>query len=181
MTFDEIYTGFEAELLAQYAEGGYEPDGIGLATGVRADNDPLQLGFGRDLSCVTDCTPEMAEVDPYSAQAVGEALARLLSTPQGGIISDPTLLTAVGEDPHYGFDLAGMLHVDTDELRLRAYQDLATAACQRDERVQSVTVTIDRVGPDGLNVFVYGVTKTGVTFEKVLPLTTASLEQVLNA
>jgi hypothetical protein len=90
------------------------------------------LGYGTDLSCVEDVTEDLAEVDPFSPQAIGEALLRRLTTPRGQL----------PDDPNYGMDLRGYCNrgVPTGELREIAGQ--IRSEVTKDDRVEDVSVVV---------------------------------------
>lgn len=90
------------------------------------------LGYGADLSCVEDLTDDLAEVDPFSPQAIGEALLRRLTTPRGQL----------PDDPNYGLDIRGYCNrgVPTGELREIAGQIRSEAS--KDDRIEDVSVTV---------------------------------------
>ena len=169
---------YAAEYVAEVQAGGFEPDGVPLAFGNRPVDDS-NLGWGSDLVCRTDCDPNMTEVDGNSPEAVADYLVRMLSTPTGGLITDPELLIAVGEDPEWGFNLLDMLHVGMTEVEIAAAQDLAAAACRTDDRVSSATLTFDQVGDsEEFDVHLYAELTTGdvidgVTFKLIRRLTDA--------
>jgi hypothetical protein len=159
-----------AEVVAEYTAGGYEPDGIGLALGTPPANDPDALGWGSDLACMLDGTPEMLELRGDDPRVVGEALFRRLTTAHGKIVADPELLVAVGEDPDYGYDLTGALHVEADRVTMRAKQDMAAAECMKDPRVETATVQFVQTGTSYFDVRVTARLKSGETFDGILPI-----------
>lgn len=177
-TLDDI-DSLAAEYVASVAAGGYEPDGVGLAFGIPSTNDPDALGYGRDLRCRTDCDALMSEVDENSPEAVADALCRMLNTNLGGIIADPELLIAVGEDPDYGYNLSRLLHVGMSEIERLAHQDLAATACERDPRVAKATVTITQLAGDTFEVRLFGELKTGERYAAIVPLNTDTISEVL--
>jgi hypothetical protein len=167
---DELSVAFDG-LVAEYVAGGLEPDGVGLAMGDRV----TALGYGSDLSCTEDADEFMTEIDPLSVQAIGEALARRLMTSHGRIIDDPEMLTAVGEDPDYGYDISRLLSVPIDSLEARAHQDLASAECLKDDRIDACAVAMQLNGASLSVVISARVRDTGETFDHVLALTPDSV------
>ena len=172
-----------AEVVAEIAAGGYEPDGVGLAFGSQVADTPEALGYGTDLSCVTDCDEAFSEVAADSTAAVGEALQRRLMTDHGALIADPELLTAVGEDSDYGFNLLTLLSVDTDPLYFARARDFAAAECEKDDRVipgSAVVELTTRQGDAGieLDVRLYAELVDGGTYEGVFTLTKDNLPRV---
>lgn len=110
-------------------------DGIAreIATLSRAVDAPTgDLGYGTDLSCVTDVTPSMDEVDPQSTRAIGEALLRRYQTPR----------SKLADDPDYGLDCRGMLNrgITTTELRVLSAQVHGEAV--KDDRVDSAIAEV---------------------------------------
>lgn len=90
------------------------------------------LGYGRDLDCIYDVTPDLQEVDPFSETAVGQALIRRLITPRGGLI----------DDPDYGFDLRGLCNRGLTVAQLQQLQSQVQNECTKDDRVSSVIATL---------------------------------------
>lgn len=103
-----------------------------LATLTREVDAPVApLGYGTDLSCVTDLTEDLAEVDPRSNQAIAEALIRRLITPRGSL----------PDDPDYGYDLRGMLNRGVTLSDLRAVTGQVRSEVRKDDRVADAEVT----------------------------------------
>ncbi len=100
------------------------------------------LGFGRDLRCVLDVRPDMAEVNPASPLGVGEAAIRRLITARG---------TLPGV-PDYGLDVRaycsrGVTAQDLRELEGRIRLELA-----KEERIEDTTVTVTTPSPGALSI-----------------------------
>ena len=114
---------------------------IALLTRVQDPAVP-PLGYGVDLSCVTDCTPMLAEVDPFSFVAVGEALLRRLITVRG----------SVDDDKDYGLDLRSYLNRGVSESELRKLAGRVEGECRKDDRVVAVEATVAVEGRRTLRV-----------------------------
>jgi hypothetical protein len=93
---------------------------------------PTNLGYGTDLSCITDVTPSVDEVDPRSPVAIGEAVLRRLITPRRG----------VADDEGYGFDLRGYCNRGVTETDVRSIAARARSECKKDDRVSDADVTM---------------------------------------
>jgi hypothetical protein len=93
---------------------------------------PTSLGYGTDLSCVTDVTPSVDEVDPRSPTAIGEAVLRRLITPRRGVV----------DDEGYGFDLRGYCNRGVTETDVRSIAARTRAECKKDDRVSDADVTM---------------------------------------
>jgi len=182
-----------ADYVAKVKAGGTEPDGIALALGSQVANTATALGFGSDLSCgftgngaEIDCDVYMSEVDPNSTVGTEQAIARFLSTPQGGLINDETgeFTIAVGEDAGYGYNLIQILNQPLDPTTLRAYCDLAADAILRYfDQVQSCTVTTQTTQIESgtaISIFVYGQLQSGQSYKLVMPLNSDTLDTVTN-
>lgn len=100
------------------------------------------LGYGRDLSCVTDVTDAMDEVDPFSTQGISESIARRLSTPRG----------ALADDPNYGYDLRGFCNRGVTAMQLREVSGAVYAEVKKDDRVNSAIVTVTQPSQRALSV-----------------------------
>lgn len=90
------------------------------------------LGYGRDLSCVSDCTDEFTEIASDTPLIIAQALARRFQTPRG------TLL----DDKDYGCDLRGMLNRGVTQEELRSLHTRVTNEAVKDERVELVTASV---------------------------------------
>ncbi len=93
---------------------------------------PDALGYGTDLSCVTDLTPALDEVDPQSTRAIGESLVRRLISPRGSVVDDQA----------YGYDLRGLCNRGVTNEQLLRVASLARAECLKDDRVIEARVTL---------------------------------------
>ena len=101
------------------------------ASGRVADVPTAPLGYGRDLSCVADITPDAAEVDPMSETAVVQAVIHRLTTARGTLI----------DDPDYGIDVRAFCNRASTPLELRAIADQCAGEIAKDDRVLDATVT----------------------------------------
>lgn len=79
--------------------------------------------FGTDLSCIDDLTDAMLETS--GRILLGQAIARRLITPRGGLI----------DDPNYGFDVRDYLNDDIGPGDLARLQAGVNAEAVKDERV----------------------------------------------
>lgn len=94
------------------------------------------FGYGRDLSCVTDVDEYLNEVDPFSLRALGEALARRLTTPHGTLF----------DDPDYGLDLRAALNRGTTPEALRALEAAIRNEAAKDDRVSEASASVSVSG-----------------------------------
>lgn len=86
--------------------------------------------LGTDLSCVTDCTPDFAEVTGRTCLA--QAVARRYITPRGRLI----------DDANYGYDLTQFVNDDMSPSDIARVQANAKAEAEKDERVFSASVSV---------------------------------------
>lgn len=107
------------------------------------------LGFGRDLVCWDDLTPDFQEVDPHSTYAVAQDAYHRLCTPRG----------LIPDDPSYGTDVLGLLQRAFGpngpmETKGRIVNELS-----KDDRIDLKTLQV-QVDPDAvnssLNISVFG-------------------------
>jgi hypothetical protein len=103
---------------------------------VPTPSDPTTFGYGTDLSCVSDITDELTEVDPYSPLAVGEAVIRRLTTPRG----------TLPDDPDYGIDLRSYCNRGVTLRELRDLAGTCRSEILKDDRIEDATVTITSSG-----------------------------------
>lgn len=89
------------------------------------------LGYGNDLSCVSDLTEDLAEVDPFSMQAISEAAIRRLTTPRGSL----------PDDRNYGIDVRSYANRATAIAELRELSGRCALELAKDDRIDTATVT----------------------------------------
>lgn len=103
-----------------------------LTLGVVDRVAPTTLGYGNDLSCVTDLTATMEEVDPDSGAGVAEMTIRRVTTPRGMVIDDLS----------WGIDLRGYLNHGTTALELSNMESSVRTEVERDDRIVTAPVTV---------------------------------------
>jgi hypothetical protein len=127
---------------------------------------PVELAYGLDLWCVLDVTESLIEVDPARPVAVGQAIARRLITPRGGLV----------DDPNYGLDLRGYVNRGVTQNSMLQLAAQVRAEALKDDRVidanvivtgglRSLTVTLELVLADYLSQtfsLVFFVTSDGI-------------------
>ncbi|WP_407540458.1 hypothetical protein Q0M94_03405 [Deinococcus radiomollis] len=84
--------------------------------------------FGTDFSAL----PRLTFAQKKGLANLGEAIARRLMTPRGGLFYDPT----------YGLDLRRYLNAVNDEATRFEIEILSAAQCELDERVARADVTV---------------------------------------
>jgi len=181
MPFADLAAPLRAELMASYEAGELDPDGVQMVKGGAA-SDGLGLGYGKDISLPWDellggfdCSETMDEIDPESAEAVGQAAMRFLMSPDGGPFYDESWNHALGESANSGFDLSRMLSIGTHEQTLNAAQGLAAAALvQHDDRIKSAKVTLTLRTAREFDVLVYLILNSGEEYSNVMVLTIGS-------
>jgi phage baseplate assembly protein W len=120
--------------------------------------------FGIDIACVDDLDPGWELVS--GRKALGQALARRLSTPRGGLFYAPT----------YGYDLRAWLNADLDAIDVFAIAAGVEAECERDPRVQRAAASVSfESTTERLRVTVYVVDAEG-PFELVLDVSAVTVE-----
>lgn len=105
-----------------------------LATLTRIVGVPVEdsLGYGRDLACITDLDPRLAEVDPMSPGAITQAVIRRFITPRTGLI----------DDADYGLDVRAHCNRGVTLRDLRALAGAMQGEAQKDDRVATATVIV---------------------------------------
>lgn len=88
------------------------------------------LGYGTDLSCTSDLTETMDEVDPLSPVAIQQSLIRRLTTRRGRL----------PDDPSYGLDIRGFLNHGTPASEFIAIEGQIRQEVLKDDRVSSAVV-----------------------------------------
>lgn len=105
-----------------------------LAEVERVVDAPVEpYGYGTDISCTTDLTEEMTEIDGFSPRALAEALLRRLDCPRGQL----------ADDPNYGLDLKSYVNRGTAAAELFALAGEIRNEWSKDDRVESATVEIE--------------------------------------
>lgn len=102
------------------------------------------LGYGRDLSCITDVTDNMDEVDPFTMHAISEAMCRRFSTPRGQL----------QDDKNYGLDLRSYCNRGTPVAELRDLAGQVQSEATKDDRVDSCTAVVTFGDPAGTQMSV---------------------------
>lgn len=90
------------------------------------------FGYGSDLSCTSDLTETMDEVDGFSTLALGQAIVRRLDCPRG----------ALPDDPDYGIDLRAYCNRGTTADEVRALAGQIRTEVEKDDRIDSLAVTV---------------------------------------
>jgi hypothetical protein len=124
-----------------------------LAQEVELPVEPF--GYGVDLSCTTDLTEDLAEVDPFSNEAIGEALLRRYTTERG---TNP-------DDEDYGHDVRKYVNRGTTDAELRDLSGELRSEGLKDDRIDELDVTVTRVG--------YGIGSSLTVKVKVTPVTSS--------
>jgi hypothetical protein len=109
---------------------------------VPTPEDPFY--YGRDLSCVTDITETLEEVDPASPVAVVQAVARRYLTERGSL----------PDDPNYGFDIRGFLNRATPVRELSDVAGQARLEALKDDRVEDAQVVVSMPSTSEIGVSV---------------------------
>ena len=117
---------------------------------VRIETPTTDLGYGSDLSCIEDVTEAMAELEGDDIGLVVQANYRRLRTPRGALL----------DDPDYGYDLALLLHAGMTRTEIQGVADQIRAELEKDDRNDSVDVTLRQVTAREWVVFVTGQTST---------------------
>lgn len=111
----------------------------GVADLDRVLDAPVEpFGFGSDLSCDSDLTEEMVELDGDDVNLLVEACVRRLDCPRGGL----------PDDPDYGIDVRGMLNEGVPNYELATLGTRIRAELSKDDRIASVTASAV-MAPDG--------------------------------
>jgi hypothetical protein len=154
------------QIMDVYVNGGALPDGSlpeysddiqgspesGLARRVATPSG--NLGFGRDLVCWDDLTPEFMLEDPHSTLAVVRANYRRINTPLG-------FLALIGEPADYGHDVKSMLQKGTTPQILRYHEQMIEQQILDDDRNGTCRCVISELSGGGIDVKIDGSTIYG--------------------
>lgn len=129
------------------------------------------LGYGSDLWCILDLLPNVAEVDPNSYTAIGQAVLRRLVTARG----------TLPDDPHYGIDVRGMLNRGIPVQQLRDLQGQIRSEVMKDDRIADALVSVTMPEQRALTVVVTITPEVPnlVPFDLTLAITPETVELVL--
>lgn len=106
---------------------------------------PLQLppyGYGTDLSCTSDLTPDMAETDPNSLQGLAEMLVRWLTTDRG----------SVADAPERGFNIRRLIGKGMTPDDIRSAQAQICNEATEDDRIDSAACNLEVVNLTAINI-----------------------------
>lgn len=101
-----------------------------------------ELGYGVDLSCVTDLTPDLKEVDPNSVQGMGESVIRFLTAERDSI----------PDAPGRGFNIYRLLASGLTPDDIHNAQAAISAEVEEDDRFESATATLEVVGLKSIKI-----------------------------
>lgn len=102
------------------------------------------VGYGSDLSCVLDLTPDALELDDQSRSAIGQATLRRLITARG----------TLPDDPDYGLDVRGMLNRGFPMQKLRDLSGQIRSEITKDDRIADAVVNVTFPEPGSMSVAV---------------------------
>lgn len=104
--------------------------------------DANSLGYGVDLSCVTDITPDLAEVDPESAQGIGEMAVRFLTVERD----------SVPDAPGRGYNIFRLLLAGSSVDVINNAQTAISNEVEQDDRIASSTTVVVVTGLKQLSI-----------------------------
>lgn len=90
------------------------------------------FGYGADLWCEADLSPDMVEVEGDSMLALAQALVRRLDCPRGGLL----------DDLDYGIDLRASVNVGMTAAEVNSLAGAIRAEMLKDDRVTAARVTV---------------------------------------
>ena len=90
-----------------------------------------ELGYGNDLSCISDLAEDLAEVAPFSMLGIGESAIRRLTTPRGSL----------RDDPDYGLDVRAFCNRATALAELRELGGRCALELAKDDRIDVASVS----------------------------------------
>lgn len=112
-----------------------------LAKLTKASSTPEARGYGVDLVCVEDLTPNLEETDPDSYESLGQDLFHRVTTPREGL----------PDDKDFGDDITAYLSKGCTEREIRSIEGRVALECSKDDRVDTVTCEITG-GPSDYDV-----------------------------
>jgi phage baseplate assembly protein W len=126
----------------------------------------VTLDLGTDLS-----TPDGSDLDPMGGvvsgrRALGQAIARRLSTPRGSLLDDAT----------YGYDLRSLVGEALRPGDLAAVSAEIVDQCRADERVDDAAVTVTQPTAGAVRVELLLISETVGPLRLVLAVSAVSAE-----
>jgi len=109
----------------------------------RVNDAPDAVGYGSDVSCVTDVDADWTELDPYSGTCIQQAVLRRWITTLGENPDDPT----------YGAGAHALLAVGATTATLSNVRTKLENEALQDDRVLAIEVEIDQVGSTEFEIF----------------------------
>ncbi len=104
-----------------------------LAELEREVDTPVEpFGYGTDLSCDSDLREDMGDVAGDTTLALAQALVRRLDCPRGSL----------PDDPDYGIDVRSYCNRGIAANEVRALAGQIRAELAKDDRVDTLTVTV---------------------------------------
>lgn len=114
-------------------------DAIAAETAVQARLVPVQVEpfeYGTDLSCVSDLTPRLDEVDPNSVQGMGESIVRFLTSERDSI----------PDAPGRGWNIYRLLAANLSPSGIANAQRAIESEITQDDRYDNAVATVSYVG-----------------------------------
>ena len=121
--------------------------------------------FGTDISALSDLTFGLKR----DRENLGEAIARRLQTPRGGLFYDPS----------YGLDIRAYLSSGMTQAVINEIASRAARECRKDARVLAAAVLVTPVGTRRLELKIELTTTSG-TFDLVLAVGDVTVEVLSN-
>ena len=90
------------------------------------------FGYGSDISCDSDLSPDLAEIDGFDTLVLAQAIVRRLDCPRG----------ALPDDPNYGIDIRSYLNRGMTDEEIRAMGGQIRNELVKDDRIDVITVKV---------------------------------------
>lgn len=117
-----------------------------IATLARLVPTPVEpFGYGTDLSCVSDLTETLDEIDPNSALGIAQFVARRLTTAKGSL----------ADDEDFGLDVRGYLNRGVPTIELRDFAGQIRMEVAKDDRIEDCAVEVTAPTSSDLNISIY--------------------------
>jgi hypothetical protein len=123
------------------------------------------FGYGRDLVCVDDIDPQLAETDPDGLESFAQDLYHRLTTARGSL----------PDDPNFGFDVRALLSKGLTQADIRSAVTQIEGELQKDDRGVAYEVELTQTGSLAIPSWLLRITVTPAdgssTFDLVLAVT----------
>lgn len=127
----------------------------------------VSTDFGADVSCWDDIDPLAVDLLPDDTNVVAQDAYHRLITPKGSLL----------DDPDWGIDILDFIHQPASAAYLASLPGIVRSELAKDDRIDSVEVTVTLQPSDSMRISVRGETADG-PFDFVVGVSASGTELV---